>query len=50
MDSEYIKKLQAMKLSDAVKEIWGVELLPYQRVMVDSIDKTQTINIKETEK
>lgn len=31
-----------MRLSDAVKEIWGVELLPYQRVMIDLIDKRQT--------
>ena len=49
MDAEYIKKLQTMKLSEAIEKIYDIKLLQYQKVMVDSIDKTQTINIKETE-
>lgn len=49
MDSDYIKKLQTMKLSEAIEEIYGIKLLQYQKIMVDKTDKTQTIDIKETE-
>ena len=43
--AEYIKKLQTMKLSEAIEEIYGIKLLQYQRVMVDSIDMNQKIYI-----
>ena len=36
MKAEYIKKLQTMKLSEAIEEVFGIKLLQYQRVMVDN--------------
>lgn len=37
MDSDYIKKLQTMRPSEVIEEIWGIKLLSYQKVMVDEL-------------
>lgn len=41
MDKEYIKKLQSMKPSEAIEEIFGIKLLYYQKIFVDLMDKNQ---------
>ena len=41
MDKEYIKKLQSMKPSEVIEEIFGIKLLYYQKMLVDLMDKNQ---------
>lgn len=41
MNKEYIKKLQSMKPSEAIEEIFGIKLLYYQKIFVDFMDKNQ---------
>lgn len=43
MKTEYIKKLQTMKLSEAIEELWGIKLLQYQKTMVDTIIERRDI-------
>lgn len=37
MDTEYLKKLQTMKPSEYIEEVFGIKLLQYQKYIVDTI-------------
>ena len=47
LKADYIKKLQTMKPSEVIEEIWGIKLLSYQKIMVDglSLNKLRGINV-----
>lgn len=38
-DEEYLKKLRTMKPSKFVEEVFGIKLLPYQKIIVDNAAK-----------
>lgn len=38
MNEEYIKKLKTMKPSEFIEEIFGIKLLSYQKIMIDTMD------------